>query len=272
MLASLLPGLRDIRTPLTVGYLWLLATWLTLGDQFRKGLTSRNALVMHLFTLEGFLGKAFIVTALAFTAYLLGAILTIPLENRFVARALSTAGSLPRDNRLTTMEFLLWRQEHLKSFRLRLDQADLPSPQKEEYERELEGFAGAGTGPSVSFYEMATSKLAINDLRARLLVANQDMYGEYDRLAAEASFRVNVFLPLTALALITIFKLNTYLGIGIVAGCIILLIQGANRLSLSTTVLRRAALSGVIKDPMIEKLNELNQRLLDEFSSKESVT
>jgi hypothetical protein len=265
MLASLLPGLRDIRTPLTVGYLWLLATWLILGDQFKKEPVSRNGLVSHLFTLEGFLGKAFVVTALAFTAYLLGAILTVALENRFVARALNTVGSYPRDNRLTTFEFLRWRLDQVSSFEMRLAQSGLSSEAKSAYEEDLERLGlGSRRSPrdNVSFYDLATSNLAINDLRARLLVANQDMYGEYDRLAAEANFRVNVFLPLMALALIIIFKLNIYLGIGVVVGAAILLIQGANRLSLSTTVLRRAVLSNVIKDPVIDKLNELDQRLV----------
>lgn len=32
MLAGLLPGLRQVRTPLAVGYLWLLNLWLLLAD------------------------------------------------------------------------------------------------------------------------------------------------------------------------------------------------------------------------------------------------
>lgn len=30
MLASLLPGLRDLRTPLAAGYIWLVAVWVAL--------------------------------------------------------------------------------------------------------------------------------------------------------------------------------------------------------------------------------------------------
>jgi hypothetical protein len=35
-----------------------------------------------------------------------------------------------------------------------------------------------------------------DDLRARLLVANQELFGEYDRLEAESSFLLNIILPL----------------------------------------------------------------------------
>src|SRR5215472_4774848 len=109
MLASLLPGLRDIRTPLTVGYLWLLAAWLMFGDFVRKGHLAGNGLVAQLFNLEGFLGKTFAVTALGFIAYLLGAILTIPLENRFVSLLLNFLGGYSQDSQLTTYEFRRWQ-------------------------------------------------------------------------------------------------------------------------------------------------------------------
>jgi hypothetical protein len=33
MLSSILPGLRDVRVPLTAGYLWLLGLWLLFGDR-----------------------------------------------------------------------------------------------------------------------------------------------------------------------------------------------------------------------------------------------
>jgi hypothetical protein len=79
MLASLLPGLRDVRTPLTVGYLWLLTAWLVFGEQLPKSRASGNGLVAQLFDLGGLLGKAAPIAALSFTAYLLGAILTIPV-------------------------------------------------------------------------------------------------------------------------------------------------------------------------------------------------
>jgi hypothetical protein len=38
VLSSLLPGLRNLRTPLAVGYLWIVALWLLLHDHIPKTL------------------------------------------------------------------------------------------------------------------------------------------------------------------------------------------------------------------------------------------
>jgi hypothetical protein len=86
------------------------------------------------------------------------------------------------------------------------------------------------------------------------------MYGEYDRLATEASFRVNMAPPLMALGLLVVSDLNTFLGLGIITGALVLFVQGAIRLNLSDTVLRRAVLAGVIKDPQTERLQDILSR------------
>ena len=90
------------------------------------------------------------------------------------------------------------------------------------------------------------------------------MYGEYDRLAAEASFRVNMMIPLMVLGLIVVLDFNVLLGLGMMLGAVVLLVQGAVRLDLSNTVLRRAVLDGIIKDPATENVREI----LDRSSSK----
>jgi hypothetical protein len=252
VLASLLPGLRDIRTPLTVGYLWLLIAWLLFGEHVPKSRPSGNGLLAQLFDLSGILGKAAPIAALSFIAYLLGALLTIPVESRFISSILSILGTFSQDTRLTTEEYARWRAGRTDEVRDRI---------------EVSKNRNAGPVLDISDSEMRTlvrfaveepgSYLAANDLRARLLVANQQMYGEYDRLAAEASFRVNMFLPLIALGLLVVFDFNRLLGFGIMAGAAILLVQGAIRLNLSNTVLRRAVLANVIKDPLTEKIEEI---------------
>jgi hypothetical protein len=44
MLASLLPGLRDLRAPVVTGYIWLIVLWLLLEDHVPRPSEARGAL------------------------------------------------------------------------------------------------------------------------------------------------------------------------------------------------------------------------------------
>jgi hypothetical protein len=76
MLASLLPGLRDLRTPLTVGYLWLICGWLWFHRVLPRRDTARGAME-DLYHLYGILPPAAGLAALSFIAYFLGSILEL---------------------------------------------------------------------------------------------------------------------------------------------------------------------------------------------------
>jgi hypothetical protein len=78
MLASLLPGLRDLRTPLTVGYLWLICGWLWFHDVLPQRDTARGA-IADLFDLDGILPPATVLAAVTFIAYFLGSIVELDI-------------------------------------------------------------------------------------------------------------------------------------------------------------------------------------------------
>lgn len=94
MLASLLPGLRDVRTPLTVGYLWLFIGWAWFGDRFPRTRPPGHGLVARLFDLHTVVGTPATTAAVSFLAYLLGALLTVPVESRAVSTVLHRVGRL----------------------------------------------------------------------------------------------------------------------------------------------------------------------------------
>jgi hypothetical protein len=73
MLASLLPGLRELRTPLVVGWIWLVTIWVAFG-RYLGSLTS-IPLVRDVVELSGVLGQATILALIAFIAYLLGSLI-----------------------------------------------------------------------------------------------------------------------------------------------------------------------------------------------------
>ncbi|MBO1336870.1 hypothetical protein [Streptomyces sp. VRA16 Mangrove soil] len=76
MLASLLPGLRDLRTPLAVGYLWLMCAWLWFHDALPRRATASGP-VADLYALNEILPPATFLAALTFCAYFLGSIVEL---------------------------------------------------------------------------------------------------------------------------------------------------------------------------------------------------
>ena len=74
MLANVLPGLREFRTPLAVGWTWLLALWIALRHLLPPRDTSVG-LVQDVLGVTTFLGEATVLAVLAFVAYLLGSLL-----------------------------------------------------------------------------------------------------------------------------------------------------------------------------------------------------
>jgi len=78
MLASLLPGFRQVRTPLAVGYSYFIAAWILFGsenvlpDRDDAGLGGKLALLADL------VGTGGVLAALAVLAYLFGSVLLIP--------------------------------------------------------------------------------------------------------------------------------------------------------------------------------------------------
>lgn len=71
MLASLLPGIRELRAPLAAGYTWLFGLWLAL-HQFLPPNGQATGLLRDLINLGDWSGKPAIFAALSFIAYILG--------------------------------------------------------------------------------------------------------------------------------------------------------------------------------------------------------
>jgi hypothetical protein len=73
MLATLLPGLREIRAPIAAGFLWLGTLWVVFGDFLR--INGKNVgLIANLIALGNWLDKAVLLGIIAFAAYLIGVI------------------------------------------------------------------------------------------------------------------------------------------------------------------------------------------------------
>src|SRR4051812_43773259 len=75
VLASVLPGVRDVRVPLASGLLWLLSAWLVLEPHFPDEAPEPGTFLARIYRLVEFFGVGGVVGAILFTAYLVGIIL-----------------------------------------------------------------------------------------------------------------------------------------------------------------------------------------------------
>src|SRR4051812_9365867 len=88
MLTTILPGLRDLRTPLATGYMYLVLLWLLLGSRIPPK-DEATGIISRVYEIEGTLGTTALIAVLSFVAYLLGTILSfrrIPKLRRELGR------------------------------------------------------------------------------------------------------------------------------------------------------------------------------------------
>ncbi|MEU4421813.1 hypothetical protein AB0F81_14400 [Actinoplanes sp. NPDC024001] len=281
MLASLLPGLRDIRTPLTVGYLWLVILWLVLADDLPRTKPPDGGLVARLFDLSRLVGSATTIAALSFIAYVLGALLTIPTDSRLLVGVVNRLPLPSADFRLTALEY----ENYLQGGIVRRLRSLSPDERSAAVGRVEQSLANAWSDFSlhrrmrialerIEFLErtekgaeaeefqprreaLIRMDASVADLRARLLVRSPEMYGEYDRLAAEAAFRINLCLPVIALGFVFGFGIGWWWAPAAIAVAALLLVQGTIRLGLSITVMRRAIIEGMVEHPFHSRMQEL---------------
>lgn len=256
MLSSLLPGLRDVRTPLAVGYMLVFGVVVTLisfhlnTDSAARLLginTDEVASATKVISSVGALG------VVSFVAYSIGTILTIPTESdRMTKRFMEGLAwpkmlgwMLPYPETATTVEyhhFVDRAESSAKATQLEIRNADA-------FSSDLERARVAG----------------VRSLRAALLSKSQSVYGEYDRLAAEAAFRVNVgtWSAVTTLALAFVTTPWSLLSWVISAA---LIRQGLVRIGAATETLQRAAIVGAYSHPIIEVSTTIEKKAAQEAS------
>ena len=97
MLASLLPGLRDLRAPLSAGYLWLAAGWLYFAPRLPTSIDEAHGVLRDVFRVVQMSSPVLIGAGLTFVAYMVGILSTGLLTRtiRIVCTALLIVAFLP---------------------------------------------------------------------------------------------------------------------------------------------------------------------------------
>jgi hypothetical protein len=72
MLLSFLPGLREARVPLAIGYTWILTVWIISEQSLPKPNPKDPGTLGQLHELYEFLGKGVSLTAFGFALYVFG--------------------------------------------------------------------------------------------------------------------------------------------------------------------------------------------------------
>jgi hypothetical protein len=272
MLASLLPGLRDLRTPLATGYMYFLLVFLWLGRGRLLPDQPNNKLLERIYDLSDLGGPAARVTALSFAAYLVGSIFVVRQIDRprWLVRVLG-AGEVNRSTRLylwieqqvTTLE-----SSDLGASRL-MDRGDIPELFKHELRAAL---ADVQSDPVPQIQSMSKVERehylehraltsALNSallseheaLVTRMQIERETLFNDYDRLRSEAELRLSIFVPLTALAITAAVQWNPPALIGLLIP-LILLAQAIRMQARADERVQQALMTGVISSPTIDQL------------------
>ncbi|MGY1733902.1 hypothetical protein ACI798_20525 [Geodermatophilus sp. SYSU D01045] len=232
MLASVLPGVRDVRVPLASGLLWLFAAWLVLEPRFPDEAPESGTFLARIHRLVDFFGTGGAVGAILFSAYLVGIILAFE-RVRF--------GQVPGK---VTQLMASSTYDHLKSHLAQ----DLQSAVK-EMNQHGEWKSGKTDQPLAAALmdspaswrddrtkETLSTEIAYDLYREEAALANrlrmqsnQEVYQSYDAKVAEANFRQAVSLPLGVLIVVLAINVSWLWFAALVVPVLLLILSGSAR-------------------------------------------
>ncbi|MGV0774538.1 hypothetical protein [Mycolicibacterium smegmatis] len=205
ILASALPGFRDLRAPLTAGYLWLVFLWIWL----KPDLTARptNELAGAVYDLGKAAGPIWVGLAVGIVAYLIGAVSQVlspainwaldkiwqKLYHHFATRQFNSDGS---KNKPLPKAFLAYHRDPLdkicdialnRMYAYGYQNTDGSTPNYEEEVGNEASIAREGLHEEIK-------------LPATLLLGKEpELFTEADRLKSESQFRLTIVPPLTVI-------------------------------------------------------------------------
>jgi len=191
VLASLLPGIRELRAPLAAGFIWVAFFYLVLGSPVRADAPGP---IQELLELSDSFGTALTGVAVSFIAYLIGSLSqdffgqVLPVGVARLSRLLASRRDFMRMDVAERLVELSRRLHEIERMRLRLEESGEGGPPQEYYDLQ--------TNTSLFLGE------TIDLLRgASLAGASQTEKPEALRpmLEAEEDLRLSIVPPLVAL-------------------------------------------------------------------------
>ena len=254
MLASLLPGLRDLRTPLATGYLWLVVLWLLLHDNIPTSLQEATGPLHSLYELGALAGRGPVLAAVTFVAYVLGAILLVTFSAAKSGLRISGESIMPSRYRVDRLYRIVFRHDPGHSLYQQLH--TFVSMRFRQLAEGLQGLQVPAALAQADTHEYV-SRIA-KDLYAvsvQLQAKNRDYWDTYDRQYSEAQFRLGIAVPLAVIIVIVAAQSSAlWLVLLIVPLWLLRLSWGLAFDCLSTLV--QAIVLEMVEPPPIEYLRE----------------
>jgi hypothetical protein len=263
-LASLLPGLRELRAPLISGLLWLAVLYINFS--LHLGATPTHTLA----PLVNAWGGAVVPAIVIGLAYLIGdvarSIVTPPLY--WLGQAMRKAGLRltshedlsqlvdDKHGRLISRRRPLWLFKAIERFDLRTWPFSLTARSLllDAVKSRLSKAGISGTAALMFPYEAAID--ALPHSAAQLSQTAPIVYQEYDRLRAEADLRLAVPIPLIALA--SSIQISGKVGVvaASVAVATVLLLRAIDNLRSANDILANSAYLNYVSIPIVESVAE----------------
>ena len=290
MLASLVPGLRELRAPLAAGYLWLVGLWIALEPHAPER-SQASGLSKSLYGLTDQVSQVGLGAASAFVAYLLGALslaffsapLRWPLrydpssnrDERLIAvtpwarAAVETITQRRRDAisaqlALTPIGFeqLVDSNVDRETIKRRRTMIRKPRPTRSVSTRMSSSTPAPATAAEEAAARVVRAVLREFDLiMTRLMATEKDLFSDADRHRAEVEFRIAIVPPLLALAVIVAVEVDnpawavTISATGLVVSAA-LFWDALTRQRDANDALVDALAIGAVKAPTLERLED----------------
>lgn len=260
-LASIIPGFRALRTPVAAGVLWILDVTILLITHHVHFHIKHADIVAANSLLPDWTGIVVLPIVLAL-AYLLGSVmmsLTGPVLNKLIDlyRSIMTRIAAPY-RRSVSSRGHDWSRRPWRMYVDRLARRSDPISRSAhsllcDYVISTLTDAGAPGAAAMMFpVEHLHDKLPHSSIQ--LSQVNPTQYQEYDRIQAEAEFRIAVVPSLVLTAVIIPVSLRWLLIVGVLACCLVLIVQSVSLTRTANDVLASATRAGYLEIPEMKSL------------------
>lgn len=246
LITSLMRGIRQVRTPLAVGALWLVVTYLAFRPVWREILSENDELARIQADVLA-IPLVYLVGALAFVAYLVGS----------ASMGLSGIAVSGLNKGIDALKEHISNEKRLP-FRSRwrltrgLDQSAVRGPILDTISA---AYSKAGIDNSAAYAFPVEIILDQFDLIAlQLWHKAPDQYQEYDRLHAEVSFRIGISLPLVVIGVLMGLQVSWWLGALVVLGALVLALQTRRLKHDQDVLLANAIYQGLAESAVVKSV------------------
>ncbi|MGA3541563.1 hypothetical protein ACK8GE_19955 [Micromonosporaceae bacterium DT194] len=242
--ASLLPGVRDFRTPMTAGLLWAGVLVIILAPRADELLsdTPEAAALAKLFSDWSISAMAPLLLA---GAFLIGSIATA------ITHAVCAKVGKGLHGLVVHLDGILERRllpYYLSWWSLALKDATDPISHTARAlisDSIKNILTRAGAPASVArYYTLESVTSSIGHSAAHLSITAPPLYQDYDRFRSEAEFRIAIVVPLTCLSAVAPVQGKPLLVTTTIVGCGVLLAQAISQIRAANNILANAAYHG----------------------------